>query len=71
MLEVAGSALWAAYPKQFHKLLILLLEEYYPRMQRIGCIGGGPLVRLEEFLRNTLTRGSIPPPEGQLPSNFW
>ena len=71
MLEVAGSALWAAYPKQFHKLLILLLEEYYPRMQRVGCIGGGPLVRLEEFLRNTLAKGSIAPPEGQLPSNFW
>lgn len=71
MLEVAGSALWSAYPKQFRKLLILLLEEYYPRMQKVGCIGGGPLVRLEEFLRNTLSKGSIPPPEGQLPSNFW
>nr|XP_012147579.1 PREDICTED: nucleoporin GLE1 [Megachile rotundata] len=71
MLEVAGSALWSAYPKQFRKLLILLLEEYYPRMQKVGCIGGGPLVRLEEFLRSTLSKGSIPPPEGQLPSNFW
>lgn len=71
MLEVAGNALCSAYPKQFRKLLILLLEEYYPRMQKVGCITGGPLVRLEEFLRNTLSKGSIPPPEGRLPSNFW
>lgn len=71
MLEVAGNALWFAYPKQFHKLLILLSEEYYPRMKNVGCIGGGPLVRLEEFLRNSLTKGSIAPPDGQLPLNFW
>ncbi|XP_076664669.1 gle1 RNA export mediator isoform X1 [Andrena cerasifolii] len=71
MLEVAGRALWAAYPNQFLKLLILLTEEYYPRMQSVGCISGGPLVRLEEFLRNSLAKGSIPPPEGQLSPNFW
>ncbi|XP_017753615.1 PREDICTED: nucleoporin GLE1 [Eufriesea mexicana] len=71
MFEVAGSTLWVAYPKQFHKLLILLSEEYYPRMQNVGCIGGGPLARLEEFLRNSLAKGSIAPPEGQLPPDFW
>ncbi|CAK9796122.1 mRNA export factor GLE1 [Anthophora quadrimaculata] len=71
MLEVAGNALWNAYPKQFRKLLILLSEEYYPCMQSVGCIGGGPLVRLEEFLRSSLTKGFIPPPDGQLSPNFW
>ncbi|XP_068976313.1 mRNA export factor Gle1 [Bombus flavifrons] len=71
MLEVAGNTLWIAYPKQFHKLLILLLEEYYPRMKNVGSIGSGPLVRLEEFLRNSLAKGSISPPDGQLPPNFW
>ncbi|XP_076244477.1 gle1 RNA export mediator [Calliopsis andreniformis] len=71
MLEVAGNALWTAYPNQFSKLLILLSEEYYPRMQSVGSIGGGPLVRLEEFLRTSLTKGSIPPSNGQLPPNFW
>ncbi|XP_017886479.1 nucleoporin GLE1 [Ceratina calcarata] len=71
ILEVSGNALWTAYPKQFYKLLILLTEEYYPRMQNVGFIGGGPLVRLEEFLRNSLTKGSIPPPEGELAQNFW
>lgn len=71
MLEVAGNALWLAYPKQFLKLLILLSEEYYPRMQSAGCIGGGPLMRLEEFLKRCLTKGSISPPAGQLSPNFW
>ncbi|XP_076624029.1 gle1 RNA export mediator [Colletes latitarsis] len=71
MLEVAGAALWTAYPNQFHKLLILLSEEYCPHMQSVGCIGGGPLVRLNEFLKNSLTKGFIPPPDGQLPPNFW
>lgn len=71
MLEVAGNALWTAYPHQFQKLLILLSEEYYSRMQNVGCIGGGPLVRLQEFLKNTLTKGFIPQPDGVLPPNFW
>lgn len=71
MLEVAGNTLWTAYPKQFHKLLILLSEEYYPRMKNVGCIGSGPLVRLDEFLRNSLSKGSIPAPDGQLPPDFW
>ncbi|KAK2581753.1 hypothetical protein KPH14_002232 [Odynerus spinipes] len=71
VLEVAGYMLWNAYPKQFHKMLMLLVNDYYPRMQTTDGIGGGPLVRLEEFLKNTLARGSIPPPDGQLPPNFW
>ncbi|XP_017790938.1 PREDICTED: nucleoporin GLE1 isoform X2 [Habropoda laboriosa] len=71
MLEVAGNALWIAYPKQFRKLLVLLSEEYYPCMQSVGCIGSGPLVRLEEFLRSSLAKGFIPSPDGQLPPNFW
>ncbi|XP_076281180.1 gle1 RNA export mediator [Lasioglossum baleicum] len=71
MLEVAGNALWTAYPRQFQKLLILLSDEYYSRMQAIGCVGGGPVVRFQEFLKNCLTKGFIPQPDGQLSSNFW
>ncbi|XP_078039527.1 gle1 RNA export mediator [Augochlora pura] len=71
MFEVAGNALWTAYPRQFHKLLILLSDEYHSRIQTVGNIGGGPLVRLQEFLKNSLTKGFIPQPDGQLPSNFW
>ncbi|XP_015597415.1 nucleoporin GLE1 isoform X2 [Cephus cinctus] len=71
MLDVAGSALWNAYPKQFMKLLMLLVNQYYPRVRNMGGVGGGPMARLEEFLKNSLSRGSIPAPEGQLAPNFW
>ncbi|XP_046621898.1 mRNA export factor Gle1 isoform X1 [Neodiprion virginianus] len=71
MLEVTGHALWKTYPKQFPKLLALLITQYYPRMHSIGGTAGGPLARLEQFLKNSLTKGSIPPPDGQLPQNFW
>ncbi|XP_046745081.1 mRNA export factor Gle1 isoform X2 [Diprion similis] len=71
MLEVTGHALWKTYPNQFPKLLALLITQYYPRMQSLGGTAGGPLARLEQFLKNSLTRGSMPPPDGQLPQNFW
>ncbi|XP_046834195.1 mRNA export factor GLE1 [Vespa crabro] len=71
VLEVAGNSLWNVYPKQFHKMLMLLANEYYPRIQNTDGISDGPLVRLEEFLKNTLARGSIPPPDGYLAPNFW
>ncbi|KAM0725192.1 mRNA export factor GLE1 [Formica fusca] len=69
MLEVAGNVLWTAYPTQFHKLLMLLSEQYYPRMRNVAD-GGGPLMRLEEFLRNALATGTIHPADGMLPPNF-
>ncbi|KAL6426770.1 hypothetical protein ACFW04_009244 [Cataglyphis niger] len=69
MLEVAGNVLWTAYPTQFHKLLMLLWEQYYPRMRNIAD-GGGPLMRLEEFLHNALATGTIRPADGMLPPNF-
>lgn len=69
MLEVAGNVLWSAYPTQFHKLLTLLSEQYYPRMRNVAG-GGGPLMRLEEFLNNALANGIIRPADGMLPPNF-
>lgn len=69
MLEVVGNVLWTAYPTQFHKLLMLLWEQYYPRMRNIAD-GGGPLMRLEEFLHNALATGTIRPADGMLPPNF-
>lgn len=71
LLEVAGNVLWTAYPSQFHKLLVLLTEQYYPFMQNIAGAGGGPLMRLEEFLTNALTRGTVRLANGMLPPNFW
>lgn len=71
MLEVAGNVLWTAYPKQFYKLLILLTEQYYPSMQNVAGNGGGPLARLEEFLKNALTKGTIQLANGMLLPDFW
>ncbi|XP_043485531.1 nucleoporin GLE1-like [Polistes fuscatus] len=71
VLEVAGNSLYNAYGKQFHKMLMLLANDIYPRLQNIDGISGGPLVRLEEFLKITLARGFIPPPNGYLSQNFW
>ncbi|KYM76071.1 Nucleoporin GLE1 [Atta colombica] len=70
MLEVAGNVLWTAYPKQFYKLLTLLMEQYFPRMRHVAGGGGGPLVRLEEFLNNALSTGFIRLADGMLPPNF-
>lgn len=71
MLEVAGNSLWNSYPTQFFKLLTLLKEQYYPEMQRVMDDGGGPLMRLEEFLNNALANGAIRPADGMLPPNFF
>ncbi|XP_014605198.1 PREDICTED: nucleoporin GLE1 [Polistes canadensis] len=71
VLEVAGNSLCNAYGKQFRKMLMLLANDIYPRVKNIDGISGGPLVRLEEFLKITLARGFIPPPNGYLPHNFW
>ncbi|XP_014474117.1 PREDICTED: nucleoporin GLE1 [Dinoponera quadriceps] len=71
MLEVAGNVLWSAYPSQFRKLLVLLAGQYYPRMQNIMGTGGGPLMRLEEFLTDALTKGTIRHADGMLPPSFW
>lgn len=71
MLEVVGNVLWTAYPTQFHKLLTLLLEKYYPCVRDIANgSNSGPLMRLEEFLSNALANGTIRPPSGMLPSDF-
>ncbi|XP_012521807.1 nucleoporin Gle1 [Monomorium pharaonis] len=70
MLEVAGNVLWTSYPKQFHKLLALLMEQYFPRMRNVAVQGSGPLSRLELFLSNALRNGIIRPADGMLPPNF-
>lgn len=71
MLEVAGNSLWQTYPRQFPKMLMVLATQYYPQMQNEAGIGGGPMARLEQFLKDCITKKGIPPPEGQLRANFW
>ncbi|XP_008547001.1 mRNA export factor GLE1 [Microplitis demolitor] len=70
ILQVCGNAMFKAYPTQFLKLLRTLNDQYYPLLQQSGVIGG-PISRLEAFLRTTLATNSIPVPEGQLPLNMW
>lgn len=71
MLEVVGNSLWIAYPRQCPKLLNLLRQHYYPQVQNCGGVSGGPVARLEKFLNDSIINNFIPPPEGQLPPNFW
>ncbi|XP_043472198.1 nucleoporin GLE1 [Leptopilina heterotoma] len=71
ILEVTGHYLWTAYPKQFPKMLSLMITDYYPIISKIRGINDGPLDRLEEFLKQCLTTKTIPPPKGELPPNYW
>ncbi|XP_074116162.1 gle1 RNA export mediator [Cotesia typhae] len=70
ILQVCGNSMFSAYPTQFPKLLRALNDQYYPLLEKQGVIGG-PISRLEAFLRNSLASNSIPPPGGQLPLNMW
>ncbi|XP_034941554.1 nucleoporin Gle1 [Chelonus insularis] len=71
MLEVCGSSLWQAFPKQFPKLLKLLIEQYHPQVQGHEGICGGPMTRLQKFLEDCISQNSIPEPVGQLPMAVW
>lgn len=47
------------------------MQKYYPCVRNVAYGGGsGPLMRLETFLRNALTSGTISPPDGMLPPDF-
>nr|CAG4638479.1 EOG090X0755 [Cyclestheria hislopi] len=72
ILDVAGHAMSQVYGKQFQKLLHILCTNYFSRIQQVtpeGC--GGPTVRLDDFLQNSIKKGRISPPSGQLSPNFW
>lgn len=69
---MAGNSLWKVYPRQFPKLLTVLVKRYFPKMKNIGDeTADGPMGRLEHFLEKCMTQGFIPPPEGELSKNFW
>ncbi|XP_077334824.1 mRNA export factor GLE1 [Lithobates pipiens] len=64
-LEVCGNALLKQYQDQFWKLIILLKEELFPRIQMITAEGEmGAVVRLRSFLENILQQKTIPLPKG-------
>ncbi|XP_061460232.1 mRNA export factor GLE1 isoform X2 [Rhineura floridana] len=71
-LEVCGNALMKQYQVQFWKVILLIREEYFPRIEAITNAGEmGSLIRFKQFLEKCLQRKEIPLPKGFLPSSFW
>uniref|UniRef100_F7I333 mRNA export factor GLE1 n=1 Tax=Callithrix jacchus TaxID=9483 RepID=F7I333_CALJA len=71
-LEVCGNALMKQYQVQFWKMLILLKEDYFPRIEAITSSGQmGSFIRLKQFLEKCLQHKDIPVPKGFLTSSFW
>uniref|UniRef100_A0A804HJ00 mRNA export factor GLE1 n=1 Tax=Homo sapiens TaxID=9606 RepID=A0A804HJ00_HUMAN len=71
-LEVCGNALMKQYQVQFWKMLILIKEDYFPRIEAITSSGQmGSFIRLKQFLEKCLQHKDIPVPKGFLTSSFW
>uniref|UniRef100_A0AAY5EE40 mRNA export factor GLE1 n=1 Tax=Electrophorus electricus TaxID=8005 RepID=A0AAY5EE40_ELEEL len=71
-LEVCGNALMKHYRGQFWKLLVLIKEEYFSRIEAVTSAGQlGSVTRLKQFLESALRNKQIDPPKGQLTSAFW
>ncbi|KAL0979553.1 hypothetical protein UPYG_G00186480 [Umbra pygmaea] len=71
-LEVCGNALMNQYQVQFWKLILLIKEEYLPRIEEVTSQGqAGSVTRLKQFLESSLRSRHMPPPKGQLSSHFW
>ncbi|XP_060107185.1 mRNA export factor GLE1 [Heteronotia binoei] len=71
-LEVCGNALMKQYQVQFWKMMLLIREEYFPRIEAITSVGEmGSLMRFKQFLEKCLQRKEIPLPKGYLPPSFW
>uniref|UniRef100_A0A8C6EEI5 mRNA export factor GLE1 n=1 Tax=Microcebus murinus TaxID=30608 RepID=A0A8C6EEI5_MICMU len=71
-LEVCGHALMKQYQVQFWKMIILIKEDYFPRIEAITSTRQmGSFIRLKQFLEKCLQRKEIPVPKGFLTSSFW
>nr|XP_015222654.1 PREDICTED: nucleoporin GLE1 [Lepisosteus oculatus] len=71
-LEVCGHALMKQYQGQFWKLILLIKEDYFPRIEAVTSSGQmGSVMRLKQFLETCLKRREIRPPKGQLSTSFW
>ncbi|XP_028612895.1 nucleoporin GLE1 [Grammomys surdaster] len=71
-LEVCGNALMRQYQVQFWKTILLIQEDYLPRIEAITSSGQmGSFIRLKQFLEKCLQRREIPVPRGFLTSSFW
>uniref|UniRef100_A0A3Q3X2I4 mRNA export factor GLE1 n=1 Tax=Mola mola TaxID=94237 RepID=A0A3Q3X2I4_MOLML len=71
-LEVCGNALMKQYQGQFWKLILLLKDEYFQRIEAVTSSGQmGSVIRLKQFLETSLQSRQISPPKGQLSTMFW
>ncbi|KAM3868009.1 mRNA export factor GLE1 [Diretmus argenteus] len=71
-LEVCGHALMKQYQGQFWKLILLIQEEYFPRIEAVTSTGQmGSVIRLKQFLEMAQRSKQISPPKGHLSSTFW
>ncbi|XP_076211403.1 mRNA export factor GLE1 [Aptenodytes patagonicus] len=71
-LEVCGNALMKQYQVQFWKMMLLIREDYFPRIEAITSSGQmGSLMRFKQFLEECLQQKEIPLPKGTLQSSFW
>lgn len=68
-LQICGSTLISLYSKQFLKVLRLIKDQYFIKLNNID--EGGPKTRLEVFLINVFKNGRIEEPPGILANNFW
>ncbi|EDL93359.1 GLE1 RNA export mediator-like (yeast), isoform CRA_c [Rattus norvegicus] len=60
------------YQVQFWKMILLIKEDYFPRIEAITSSGQmGSFIRLKQFLEKCLQRREIPVPKGFLTPSFW
>ncbi|XP_036116935.1 nucleoporin GLE1 isoform X2 [Molossus molossus] len=70
--EVCGNALMKQYQAQFWKMMLLIKDDYFPRIEAITSSGQmGSFIRLKQFLEKCLQHKEIPVPKGFLTSSFW
>lgn len=71
-LEVCGNALVKQYQVQFWKMMLLIKEDYLPRIEGITSSDQmGSFTRLKRFVEECWQRKEIPVPKGFLPPSFW
>jgi len=76
-LAVVSHKMNEVYGKQFDKLMYALCHDYFPKIKEVELATdskksiGGPLVRLEKFLKDCLVIKPIAKPDGYLSSAFW
>jgi nucleoporin GLE1 len=71
ILSVTGAFMYDKYGPMFGKLLSCLVNTFFGKIQSVteeGC--GGPLARLELFLKKAITSQTIERPDGLLRADF-